>query len=342
MGMVTMDIVKQTEAFWKSGFAPDNAIISKDTATTSGMAFLVGEFEKQDPRVLQPLTNTTYIRDMPIKTGGGWVETVSNVYAEYATTGSNENAFINGESTVIPISQASMTKDLFKAKTFAEIVRVPYLEEAKFNQIGRSLNNLYDTGLRLNYDKWMDYNTYKGFSTAGYYGLINNPIVTSSLAPNGAAGTATWATKTPDEILRDINYLITQTQINSEFSEQGICNHILIDPTNFNYIAMRPIGIAGYKSILEWVLDNNIAKIKKIELNIFDSRWCIGTGAGGTNRMIAYRNDESKINMHTTVPLSRLFTTPNATAVAIDTLYASQVSQVCVLYPQTVRYLDGI
>ena len=43
-----------------------------DAATAGGMAFLVGELEKLDPKIREPLTAVTWPRDVPVKTGGGW------------------------------------------------------------------------------------------------------------------------------------------------------------------------------------------------------------------------------------------------------------------------------
>jgi hypothetical protein len=52
----------------------------------TGMAFLVGELEKQDTRLLEPLNSITAPRDITMKPGGGWVSYVSNVFVDYATT----------------------------------------------------------------------------------------------------------------------------------------------------------------------------------------------------------------------------------------------------------------
>jgi hypothetical protein len=99
------------------------------TGAATGMAFLVGELEKQDPRLLEPLTSITAPEDIAMKPGGGWVSNVSNVFVDYATTGGDEDAIIAGQTTNIPVSQANITKDLFKVQTFGEVLRVPLLDE---------------------------------------------------------------------------------------------------------------------------------------------------------------------------------------------------------------------
>lgn len=314
-----------------------------DAGAATGMTFLVGELEKQDSRLLEPMTSITAPRDIMMKSGGGWVSNTSNVFVDYATTGSDEDSIIAGQTTNIPVSQANLTKDVFKVHTFAEILRAPLFDDLKLQQVGKSLTQILDDGLRLNYNKILDRNVYVGITKTGTYGLVNNPAITSALAANNAgASSRLWANKTPMEILNDVNQLITATWAASEYDLTGMANHILIDPQNYTYIATTIVSTAGNRSILDYLLENNIAANQGRELKIFPSRWCIGAGAGSTQRMVAYVNADNRVNMDLTVPLSRVMTAPNVQSASYETLYAAQIGQVKFLYTQCARYVDGI
>jgi hypothetical protein len=309
----------------------------------SGMAFLVGELEKQDPRLLEPLTSITAPRDIIMKPGGGWVSNTSNVFVDYATTGNDEDAIIAGETTNIPVSQANISKDVYKVMTFAEILRAPLFDDFKLQQVGRSLTTILDDGLRLNFNKLLDRNVYVGISKTGTYGLVNNPNITSASVENNAAGNSKlWSNKTPLEILEDVNTLVLRTWEDSEYDLTGMSNQILIDPANYAYIATTPVTALATMTILEYVLQNNIANNQGRDLKIFPCRWCIGAGVGPTNRMVAYVNAENRVNMDLTVPLSRVMTAPNVQSASYETLYAAQIGQVKFLYTQCARYGDGI
>jgi hypothetical protein len=309
----------------------------------TGMSFLVGELEKQDNRLLEPLTSITAPRDIMMKAGGGWVANTSNVFVDYATTGNDEDAIIAGETTNIPVSQANISKDVYKVMTFAEILRAPLFDDLKLQQIGRSLTTILDDGLRLNFNKLLDRNVYVGITKSGTYGLLNNPNIAAALVANNAGATSRlWVNKTPAEILKDVNEIVQQTWADSEYDLTGMANQILIDPANYAYIVNQPVTLAGDKSILEYLLQNNIAKNQGRDLKIFPSRWCIGAGATGTNRMLAYVNAENRVNMDLTVPLSRVMTAPNVQSASYETLYAAQIGQVKFLYTQCARYGDGI
>ena len=56
-----------------------------DAQMASGMAYLVGELEKVDPKIREPLSSVTWQRDIVAKTGGGWVEFTSTFEVDYGT-----------------------------------------------------------------------------------------------------------------------------------------------------------------------------------------------------------------------------------------------------------------
>lgn len=310
--------------------------------TSSGLVFLAGQLEKQDPRLLEPLTSLTAPRDIDMIPGGGWTSITSNVFVDYAMSGSDEDSIIGSETNNIPVSQANISKDVFKVHTFSEILRAPLFDDLKLQQIGRSLTQILDDGIRLHHGKMIDRNVYVGISKTGTYGLINNPLVVAANAALGASASRLWATKTPTEIMNDINQLLTSTVTASEYDLSGMANRILIDWPNYSYIVNTPVTVAGAESILSYLLKNNIATKQGRELEIYPSRWCTGAGVAGTQRMVAYAKAENRVNVDLTVPLSRVMTAPNTTSASYETIFASQFSQVKFLYYQSAAYTDGI
>lgn len=313
-----------------------------DSGTSGGLVFLSGQLEKQDPRLLEPLTSLTAPRDIDMLPGGGWTSITSNVFVDYATSGSDEDSIIGSETTNIPVSQANVSKDVFKVHTFSEILRAPLFDELKLQQIGRSLTQILDDGVRLNFGKMLDRNVYVGISKTGTYGLINNPLITATSAINGASASPLWSKKTPVEIMNDINQLLTQTVTASEYDLSGMANRILIDWANYAYIANTPVTIAGTQSILNYLLENNIAANQGVQLEIYPCRWCTAAGVGGTQRMVAYVKAENRVNLDLPVPLSRVMTAPNTTSASYETIFAAQFSQVKFLYYVSAAYSDGI
>ena len=175
----------------------------------TGMAFLEGELEKRDPKVREPLTSVTWPRDIVAQTGGGWVDFTSTLDVSYATTGANDQSLVGGATNDINLVQANVNKDIYKVFTWAQGMKVPFVDSQKMQSIGRSIDAILDRGIRLNYNKTLDQLVYGGFSSVGISGLVNNSDIVAAMAPVGAAGATEWEKKTVDEILWDINKALT-------------------------------------------------------------------------------------------------------------------------------------
>ena len=303
----------------------------------SGQAFLTSELEKRDMLVRTPLTSFTYNRDIPIRVGGGWAEYVSAMNVGYGITGGSGDNLIQSASTDgIPLIQANFGKDLWKTHVISAGTRIFWVDMQRGNMTGRNIDTLLRDGLRMTYDKHMDENTYVGFSRYGTTGLVNNANVAITSA------TGNFTAITPDQILEDINTAIRTAWAAAGYDLDAIPNHIIMPYEQFNYIATTRIGQLAEKTILTFLLENNVAKQNDVDLYIGATAWCDGAGAGGADRMVVYCNKERYIAMDELVPLTRAMTTPNAERFSYDTAYAGNVSEVEVFYTQPIIYVDGI
>lgn len=315
-----------------------NAMTMDAAGIASGMAFLTSELEKRDPLIRKPLTSVTYPRDIVVKSGGGWVDYVSAQAVGYGITGGSGSSPLQaGGSNGLPIVQANLEKGLYKAHTFAAALRVMWVDMQKANYIGRSLDQLLQEGMRTAYDKHMDQNVYTGMEEYGSTGLVNNPDVTETSVTGG-----TWATKTKEQILADINSALTAVWEAAEYDEDAMPNHILLPYEQYTYIMNTMVTDLATETILDYVLKNNVATKNGKSLYIGAARWCKGAGTGGTDRMVVYVNHERFLQVEELVPLARVMSQPNATEFCYDTAYAANLSEVELFYPQTMQYFDGI
>ena len=339
VGTTNAGVVKFTGANSGMGGIP-----TMDAAgIASGGAFLVSELEKRDPMIRKPLTSFTYPRDIVIKTGGGWVDYVSAMSVAYGITGGSGSSPVQaGGANGLPIVQASVDKGIYKAHTFAIALRVMFQDMQRANFIGRSLDQLLQDGVRMAHDKHQDENVYVGLDEYGTTGLINNPNATESTVADGASGNGNWATKTPAEILKDVNTALTATWAQAGYDMAAIPNHILIPYEEYTYILNTPVSDLATKSIMDYIMENNIANKNGGDLFIGATAWCKGAGTGGTDRMVVYVNHERYVKADELVPLSRIMSAPNVANVCYDTAYMANLSEVEVLYPQTITYWDQI
>ncbi len=324
------------------GFGPGR-MAARD-AVDSGMLFLMGELEKRDAQLREPLSSVTWPRDIPVRTGGGFVESVSSFAVGYATSGGNTSGIQSKQTNDIPILQADLSKDNFRVFTWSHVLKVPIVEREMMQKIGRSLDDILERGIHLAHDKQVDQNVYEGMPAFGTFGLVNSPqITTAAAAPHTADGSDTqWEKKTPLEIIRDINDAINATWAACEYDVSGMANHILLPPKQFALLRSTPVSSDGAKSIYTYLMENNVAMDQGISLVIAPCRYCTGAGTDGTDRMVCYCNEEQRVRFDLTVPLQRVMTQPSAADLAYMTPYISQFSQVQWLFTEHARYVDGI
>lgn len=320
---------------------PGNMMLDANSIS-GGMAFLVGELEKRDEKLHEPLTSITWPRDMPVRTGGGWVDSVSVFDVSYASGEGSNDGLIGSETNDLPMIQADISKDSYRVFQWGHIVSVPLIDQQRLQKIGRSLDDILNKGLHLVHDKMLDRNVYTGISKSGAYGLVNDPLISTVSAATKAATGTTWAVATPDEILADVNAVLLATWEASEMDLSGMANHILVPPAQYALLVERKVGVTGDKSILQFLLENNLGKNQGNDLFIAPSMWCKAAGTGNTDRLVAYCNNEDRVRFDITVPLQRLLTQASAAHLAYLTPYVTQFSELQWPYRQHAMYMDGI
>lgn len=340
-------------------FTPQRNLFVKDASPASGGAWVQGELEKPDFNLNEPLTSVTWPRDIPYVTGGGFVDYTSNFFVNYGTAGANEYGLMGVDTNNLPTIQQNVEKDVYPVNRFGYIIKVPLISQQRMQSVGRSLEDILQSGLRLNYDKMLDQNGYLGLPNIGVKGLVNQPTALNSLGngrvvwrqnspANGTGNSRKWVDKTPDQILTDFNNLLTQIWTNAQYDDDGMPNHIGLPPQVYANLNTRLVSTAGSQSILTYLKTNNIAANRGINVEIVPMRQCneagepLVSGTTSSGRMVAYRNDTKRLHFDETVPLTRLITQPSAEQVAYLNTYVASVGILKILYFQTIGYMDGI
>ena len=303
--------------------------------------FLMKELEKVDEKILEPLTGTDWPRDMPVITGGGLLESIVAVDVTYGSSGREEDNLIFDATNDIPVIQADMSQSVARCFNFAEYMSFSSLEREKMLNVGRDPETFLNKGIRLHCDKAIDRSVYKGFTKVNSTGLVNSARVTRASAPaTGTGNSSLWKNKTADQILDDINTVISGIWRTCDCSSDALPNHILVPVEQFGLLVTRKVSDDSERSILTYVLENNLTSQQGGNLVISPCKWCQGAGSSNTDRMVCYINDPEKICFNLTQPLRRMDTEYAEMRIKIP--YIAQFSEVRFLYTQTVRYLDGI
>jgi hypothetical protein len=319
-----------------------------DAASGSGLAYLASQLELPDVKLVEPLASVTHDRDIPIKTGGGYVEELSAWASNYGSTANNNYGIQENKNLDIGIVQVDVTKGIWNAYIWAQTMRVSYIDLQKLinsKQYGMpapfSIQDLLNKGIRLIWNKALDQITYLG--VAGQPGLMNNSNVTSVQATAGASGSPLWSKKTTTEILNDINSGILTCQENSGYDTAGIPNTALVDYEHWS-ILNQPMTIGGFNSLLEYILMNNVARRQGVDFEILPlpDPWISTQGVGSTSEILFYRKDEESLYLKIPQPIQKVFTVPSVQQAAYETLFMGCIGQVQWLRPTTALYVYGV
>lgn len=311
-------------------------------------AFLIGELERLDPTLHMPLVNYTWSRDIKLREDVTIAdETSSFTNSSFASVGGivpNGKAWLSKNANQIPNIQLDIGKTANPLNLWAHEMSwtIPELESAI--KLGRPIDAQKFAGLQLKHQMDIDEQVYIGDTVLNVVGLVNSAAVTVGNVVPGAQGATQWTTKTPDEILADVNTLLYSTYAASGFAR--IPNELRLPPLQYGYIVAQKVSQAADKSILTYLLENNLAKQNGTPLNIQPLKWLIGRGVGGTpftlntvDRMVAYTNDPMLVRFPM-VPLQR--TPLEYRSLWQSTTYYGRLGVVEFVYPETLQYADGL
>jgi hypothetical protein len=322
----------------------NGAMLTFDRATVDSTgAFLVGELERLDQTLNMPLVDYTWSRDIDVRTDVTIADEAASftnsTFAAVGGTTPNGKAWIGKDSSVI----ASLALDIGKTSQPLYLWgmqvgwTIPELESAQ--KIGRPIDTDKYEGMQLKWQMDTDEQVYIGDATLGLTGLVNHASVTNlANVANGADASPLWASKTPDEILRDVNEICDSAWAASGWST--VPNRLLLPTTSFSYIVSQKVSAQADKSILTYLKDNSLSLAKNGQaLEILPVKWLNGRGAGGTNRMVAYTKAPRFVR-YPMVPLAR--TPMEYRDLRQLTTYYGRLGAVEVRYGTTVAYRDGI
>jgi hypothetical protein len=244
----------------------------------------------------------------------------AKIITDYASDAPRVDVF--GNEYIVPVREIA---DSF-AYSLKEI-----LAAAKVN---RPLTAMRAMAARRAMEEKLDTIATFGDSASGLPGFLVNPnVLTYNTPATGAGSSTTFASKTPDQILLDLNTLASLPAVSTQDVEHA--DTLLLPITQYKYIANTPRASFSDKTILEFFLENN-DDITEV------ASWyqLAGAGSGSTDRMVAYKRDPEKVRLQIPMEMQQLPPQPENFAFKVNAWMAT--AGTVFYYPSSQAYADGI
>jgi hypothetical protein len=307
----------------------------------SALAFLIPQLAHIEPQIYQVrYPEIRYPGLVPVDTSANaWAPSV--MYFSGDIVGSAKWASSNAAD--VPL--ADVTRSQFATPVHMATIGYEYNDEELAQAKMLDIPITVDKGVaaRRIAERFIDDVAMTGNVEKSFTGLFNSPFVTVVACPV-VAGSALWSTKTPAQILTDVNGILTGIYTGSNTVEMA--DTLLVDVFNYAWLAVTPFNQFSAMTLLEYIQKSNIYTVETgLPLRIRGVRGLDQAGAGSTSvapisRMIAYTNDKDVLRLHMPMPF-QFGNAREKAAWVFEVPGRFRLGGVDVRRPGAFRYMDG-
>lgn len=300
----------------------------------ANFAFLSTKLAKLHQKIYEPKTFFTYAQDVPIETGGGFVDFIEYCSVDWAgIMNDTRNVFGNG-GNLIPRVNASMIQNRVPVYTYeiAYDLRFIELEKMKKAALSKSIEQIYQDGIRAGWDYFCQRIAYLGIN--GAEGLFNSTKVQVTVIDNSATSGSGFEGLDDDAVVAFFNGIFLQALEGSNMNINLLPNHILV-PTFVSADLANRFSALYSASLYDFIKEHNLGKIQggsKFEVEILARPDLDTLGTNSAGRIVAYRAEKDYVRMDMPYPIQHYVTLPNVDKAAYTSIFVGQVSQLQMPY----------
>jgi hypothetical protein len=243
----------------------------------------------------------------------------------------------------LPRVDVKGTEDTVRVKSLGDAYGYNRQEIKASMATGKNLPTRKATAARKAIDTLIDTIALTARATDGLYGglcglLYNANVTKGAVATRG--GHVTWATKTPAEILADLNAAVSNMVTLTKGIE--VPDTILLPITQWGLISTTPLQSGSDTTILEFFLKHN-PSITKVEwlAQLTNVNPVPSTGAlSNTDCMVIYKRDPNKLTLE--IPQAFEQYEPEVRGLEYIIPCTARCAGVIIYYPLSVAVYEGI
>lgn len=303
----------------------------------AALSFVISQTSHVETQVWKKLyPEITYPEFVPIdESAHPWATTVTYFSSDYT----GKAAWIHSFAQDFPMVGTNRTKHETEVSMGGVGYGYNLQEISQAQMLGIPLTSDLAIASRDFYERHCEDIAYRGDAQKGYQGLLNNSSVGVAAVADGASTNSEWETKTPDEIVADVNEALLDVYLDSNNIEMA--DTLLLPPSSYTLIATRRLDATMTTTILEHIQRVNVYTAQTSKpLKIRALRDLETAGAANTKRMVAYRRSPDVVKLHR--PMSLRFFPVQQIMLDYRVPAAYRIGGTDVRRPGAMRYRDGI
>lgn len=300
-----------------------------ETIQSAG-AFMQGELERLDKKLYEPKSKFTWGRDIDLRNDVSISDEatsfIASSYGAVPGLSTGNISWAKDPTTTAPAVSVNFEKVVHSLNLVAYNVAYTVIELAKSQSVNRPIDVQKYNAMKTKHQSDVDRMVYVGDSTVNATGLLNDKGVASENVGELASGA------TPNDFIEMFNGVLEKTWKATNFID--VANRLLVSPELFARL-MTPLQNTS-TNLLEWILQNNLAKSQGETLSIEPVRWLsTKNGVVSKETVVAYRKDSDYVRF----PMVPLQHTPvQYRDLSQSTTYYGLLGQVEIVRPEVMLY----
>ncbi len=300
----------------------------------ANFAFLSTTLAKLHQKTYTPKVWFTYAKDIPVDTGGGFVDYVEYFTVDWAGIMNDTRNIFGNNGNLIPRINASMTQNRVPVYTYeiAYDLRFVELEKMKQLTLQKSIEQIYKDGILAGWDYFCQRVAYLG--VADSKGLFNSSNVLVGTIDNSATSGQGFEGLTDAEVVGFFNGVFMRYLIESNMNISLLPDTFLV-PSFVSSDLVNRMSALYTNTLMDFLKEHNLGKAqagKNFEITIEARPDLDDLGAAGKGRIVAYRKEKDFLRLDMPYPVQHFITLPNIDKMAYTTAFVGQVSVIQMPY----------
>ena len=310
----------------------------------ANFAFLSTTLAKVHTKTYTPKVWFTYAKDIPVDTGGGFVDYVEFFTVDWAGIMNDTRNIFGNNGNLIPRINASMTQNRVPVYTYeiAYDLRFVELEKMKQLTLAKSIEQIYKDGILAGRDYFCQRVAYLG--VADSQGLFNaNNVLTGTIDNSSTSGQG-FEGLTDAEVVGFFNGVFMRYLIESNMNISLLPDTFLV-PSFVSSNLVSRMSALYTNTLLDFLKEHNLGKAqagKAFEITIEARPDLDNLGVAQKGRIVAYRKDKDFVRLDMPYPVQHFITLPNIDKMAYTTAFVGQVSVIQMPYNQDANTLGVV